>query len=67
MIKQSYISLEVCFTELTDKVFYSVGFGIARIYGEQGLITKTGQTGYAVFVVMVFLLGYLLFYLFNLG
>ena len=67
MIKQGYRSLEVYLTELTDKVFCCVGLGIARIYGEQGVITKTGQTGYAVFIVMVFLLGYLLFHLFNLA
>lgn len=66
MIKQGYRSLEVCFTELRDKVFCCVGLGFARIYGEQGVITKTGQISYAVFIVMVFLLGYLLFYLFNL-
>jgi hypothetical protein len=43
-----------------------IGLSVAHIYGEQGIIKKTLQTNYAVFVVMVFLLGYLLFYLSNL-
>ena len=51
--------------ELGNRVFCCVGLGVSHIYGEEGFITKTGQTSYAVFMVMVFLLGYLLFYFFN--
>ena len=64
--RRSYVSLETCVKELGNRVFCCVGMGVSRVYGEEGFITKTGQTSYAVFVAMVFLLGYLLFYLFNL-
>lgn len=64
--RRSYGSLETCTKELGNRVLCYVGLGFSRIYGEEGFITKTGQTNYAVFMVMVFLLVYLLFYLFNL-
>ena len=65
-IRRAYVYLEICLSKLITKLFCSVGLGVSRIYGDEGFITKTGQTGYAVFVAMIFLLGYLLFYLFNL-
>ena len=64
--RQNYGSLETRIKELGNRVICSVGLGVSRIYGDEGFITKTGQTSYAVFVAMIFLLGYLLFYLFNL-
>ena len=67
MVRRNYIALETCLIGLRNKLFYGIGVGVSRIYGEQGLITKTGQTSYAVFIVMVFLLGYLSFYLSNLN
>jgi multicomponent Na+:H+ antiporter subunit D len=67
IIRKAYCSTEIYCLELTDKMFYSVGLGVARIYGHQGFITKTPQTKFTVFIVMLFLFGYLLFYLINLG
>jgi len=64
--KQNYASLETCVKKLGNRIFCCVGLGVSRVYGEEGFITKTRQTSYAVLVVMVFLLGYLLFYLSNL-
>jgi len=64
--QRNYGSLETRIKELGNRVICSVGLGISRIYGNEGFITKTGLTSYAVFVAMIFLLGYLLFYLFNL-
>jgi len=66
MIKNTYESVASMMKNLTGKMLCGVGSGVAHIYGEQGLIKKTLQTNYAVFVVMLFLLGYLLFYLSNL-
>jgi len=67
LLKQRYCFLQDCISELTGKMLCGAGLGVAYIYGQQGIIKKTLQTNYAVFVVMVFLLGYLLFYLANLG
>jgi multicomponent Na+:H+ antiporter subunit D len=65
-MKRIYCSLATSINEITAKLLCSVGLSVAHIYGEQGLIKKTLQTNYAVFMVMLFLLGYLLFYLSNL-
>jgi multicomponent Na+:H+ antiporter subunit D len=64
--KNIYYAIATSINEITGKLLSGVGLGMAHIYGEQGIIKKTLQTHYAVFVVMVFLLGYLLFYLSNL-
>ncbi|MFB3090145.1 MAG: hypothetical protein ACE1ZG_02205, partial [Gammaproteobacteria bacterium] len=64
--RRNYGSLEIRIKELGNRVICSVGLGISRLYGNEGFITKTGLTSNAVFVAMIFLLGYLLFYLFNL-
>ncbi len=64
--KRIYCALATSINEITGKLLCGIGLGVAHIYGEQGIIKKTLQTNYAVFVVMVFLLGYLLFYLSNL-
>jgi len=66
-IKRIYCSLAMSINEITGKILYGVGLSVAHIYGEQGIIKKTLQTNYAVFMVMLFLLGYLLFYLSNLN
>lgn len=66
-IKRIYCSLAMSINEITGKILYGVGISVAHIYGEQGIIKKTLQTNYAVFMVMLFLLGYLLFYLSNLN
>jgi len=66
-IRRSYAYLEICLSGLTTKLFCNVGLGVSRIYGDEGFIKKTGQTSYAVFVAMIFLLGYLLFYLSHLS
>ncbi len=66
-LKQGYCFLQECVSDLTGKMLCGIGSSIAHIYGEQGLIKKTLQTNYAVFIVMLFLLGYLLFYLSNLN
>jgi len=66
-IKRIYCSLAMSINEITGKILYGVGISVAYIYGEQGIIKKTLQTNYAVFMVMLFLLGYLLFYLSNLN
>ncbi len=65
-MKRIYCSLATSINEITGKLLCGVGLSVAHIYGEQGLIKKTLQTNYAVFMVMLFLLGYLLFYLSNL-
>jgi len=64
--KRIYCALATSINEITGKLLCGIGLGVAHIYGEQSLIKKTLQTNYAVFVVTVFLLGYLLFYLSNL-
>ena len=64
--KRIYCALAMSINEITGKLLCGVGLGVAYIYGEKGIIKKTQQTNYAVFVVMLFLLGYLLFYLSNL-
>jgi multicomponent Na+:H+ antiporter subunit D len=66
-IKRIYCSLAMSINEITGKILYGFGLSVAHIYGEQGIIKKTLQTNYAVFMVMLFLLGYLLFYLSNLN
>jgi len=66
MIKNIYLSAVSMMSSLAGKMLCGAGLSIAHIYGEQRIIKKTLQTNYAVFVVMVFLLGYLLFYLSNL-
>ena len=66
-VKRIYCSLATSINEITGKILCGVGLSVAHIYGEQGIIKKTLQTNYAVFMVMVFLLGYLLFYLSNLA
>ena len=65
-MKRIYCSLATSINEITGKLLCGVGLSVANIDVEQGLINKTLQTYYAVFMVMVFLLGYLLFYLSNL-
>jgi len=65
-IQRIYCSLATSINEITGKLLCGIGLGVAHIYGEQGIIKKTLQTNFAVFMVMVFLLGYLLFYLSNL-
>ena len=65
-IKRIYCTFATSINEITGKLLCGIGLSVAHIYGEQGLIKKTLQTNYAVFMVMVFLLGYLLFYLSNL-
>ena len=65
--RRSYSSMETCMKELGKRVFCCVCLGVSRAYGEEGFIAKTGHTSYAIFMVMVFLLGYLLFYFFNLA
>ncbi len=66
MIKSTYESVASMMSGLASKILCGAGLSITYIYGEQGLIKKTLQTNYAVFMVMLFLLGYLLFYLSNL-
>ena len=66
MIRSTYISLQNCLSVCTNRLFCFVGLGVSRIYGGQGFITRTFQTSFAVFLVMILLLGYLLFYLSNL-
>jgi len=66
MIRSTYISLQNCMSVCTNRLFCFVGLGLSRIYGGQGFITRTFQTSFAVFLVMILLLGYLLFYLSNL-
>ncbi len=66
VIKNIYCSIAGCICGVTDKILCGIGLSVAHIYGQQGIIKKTLQTNYAVFMVMIFLLGYLLFYLFNL-
>ncbi len=66
-IKKIYCSLATYVSGATDRLLCSVGLGISRIYGEQSFIGKKFQTSVAVFWVMLFLLGYLLFYLSNLS
>jgi len=66
MFKNTYLSVASMMSSLADKMLCGVGSGVAYIYGERGIIKKTLETNYAVFMVMIFLLGYLLFYLSNL-
>ena len=66
VIKNMYCSIAGYICEATNKMLCGIGLSVAYIYGQQGIIKKTLQTNYAVFVVMIFLLGYLLFYLSNL-
>ena len=66
MIRSTYISLQNCLSVCTNRLFCFVGLGVSRIYGGQGFVTRTFQTSFAVFLVMILLLGYLLFYLSNL-
>lgn len=62
---RNYCYLNNYLKKLIGKLYCCIGFGVARVYGEQGLIARTGQISYAVLMVMILLLGYLLFYLFN--
>ena len=65
--KRIYCALATNINHITGKLLCGIGLSVVHIYGEQGFIKKTLQTNFAVFVVMVFLLGYLLFYLSNLN
>ena len=67
MVKNIYLSTASMMNSLAGKMLCGTGSSMAHIYSEQGIIKKTLQTSYAVFIVMVFLLGYLLFYLSNLN
>jgi multicomponent Na+:H+ antiporter subunit D len=67
LLKRNYCFLQAYINELTDKMLCGIGLGFAHIYGQQGIIKRTLQTNYAVFIVMIFLLGYLLFYLSSLS
>ena len=66
VIRRIYVFSQTCLNIFSDRIFCFIGLGMSRIYGRQGAISKTLQTSFAVLVVMVFLLGYLLFYLSNL-
>jgi len=67
MIKSIYVPVASMMSSMAGKMMCSASLGVAHVYGEQGIIKKTLQTNYAVYIVMVFLLGYLLFYLSNLN
>ena len=66
VIRRFYVSSQACLSIFSNRLFCFIGLSLTRIYGGQGFITKTFQTSFAVLVAMMFLLGYLLFYLFNL-
>ena len=54
------------FTEKTAKFMVEyISSGLIRIYGMQGLSSRTVQTDVVMILVLVFLTGYLLFYLIN--
>jgi len=67
MIKGTYVTVASMMNSLSGKMLCGVGLSVAHIYGKYGILKKTLQTNFAVFVVMLFLLGYLLFYLSNLN
>lgn len=66
VLQRIYACFEAGLSSLFKRLFCFVDLGMSRIYGGQGFITKTLQTSFAVLVAMIFLLGYLLFYLSNL-
>ncbi len=65
-IKIIYCSFATYVSEKTKKILRSISLGTACIYGAKGFITKTSQINSSIFVVIAFLLGSLLFYLYNL-
>lgn len=65
LIKNIYGRLAGYVRVAVNKIWCAIGLSIARIYNEQGFISKTHQTSFTVFLVMLLLLGYLLFYLFH--
>ena len=66
VVRQIYVSSHACLSFISNRLFCFIGVGMSRIYGGQGFITNTFRTSFAVLVAMIFLLGYLLFYLSNL-
>ena len=49
--------------KLVNKMITLIGSGLLRIYGIQGISSRTVQTDVVIILVLVFLTGYLLFYL----
>jgi len=63
LIMMFVAGLNAFFIGLTNIIFIMARDNLARIYGPQGVLPRTLQTGIVVFWVMLFLAGYLIYYL----
>ena len=60
-----YGRLVSCGEKLVTTMIIYIGSGLLRIYGMQGIASHTVKTDIVIIMVLVFLTGYLLFYLIN--